>query len=72
VRRPLRSAREFPFDKTGQELHHQTGGHIILRRTFPPHRHLPVPGHREVARGTLRAIIRNVGLTVEEFLELLD
>jgi hypothetical protein len=27
--------------------------------------------HSEVARGTLRAIIRDAGLTVEEFLELL-
>jgi len=27
--------------------------------------------HAEIARGTLRAIIRDAGLTVEEFLELL-
>jgi hypothetical protein len=26
-----------------------------------------VPDHKEVAKGTLRAIIREVGLTVDEF-----
>jgi hypothetical protein len=30
-----------------------------------------VPDHREVAKGTLRAIIREVGLTVEAFRQLL-
>ena len=32
---------------------------------------LAVPDHGELAKGTLRAIIRQAGLTVEEFLELL-
>ena len=32
---------------------------------------LPVPDHNEVAKGTLRAIIRQAGLTVEEFKALL-
>jgi predicted RNA binding protein YcfA (HicA-like mRNA interferase family) len=30
-----------------------------------------VPNHPEVARGTLRRILRDAGLTVEEFLALL-
>jgi len=30
-----------------------------------------VPDHQEVAKGTLRAIIKQVGMTVEEFKELL-
>ncbi|WP_455285411.1 type II toxin-antitoxin system HicA family toxin [[Eubacterium] cellulosolvens] len=30
-----------------------------------------MPRHSELAKGTLRAIIRQAGLTVEEFLELL-
>lgn len=29
---------------------------------------LSVPGHREVARGTLRSLIARAGLTMEEFL----
>jgi len=32
---------------------------------------LSVPDHREVAKGTLRSLIRSGGLSVEEFLELL-
>ena len=32
---------------------------------------MTVPNHRELKRGMLRAIIRQAGLTVEEFLDLL-
>ena len=46
---------------------HQTGSHIILRNKNYPHRRITVPNHKEVARGTLRAIIRQSGLTLEEF-----
>ena len=53
------------------EIDHQRGSHIILRHQNPPHRRLTVPDHREVAKGTLRAIIRESGLTVEEFRNLL-
>lgn len=59
------------FTKVGYEISHQTGSHIILRRVEPPHRHLSVPNHREVAKGTLRGLIRDAGLTVEEFTNLL-
>ncbi len=31
---------------------------------------LSIPQHKELSLGTLRALIRNAGLTVEEFLEL--
>jgi predicted RNA binding protein YcfA (HicA-like mRNA interferase family) len=32
---------------------------------------LTVPDHRELAKGTLRAIIREAGLAVEQFVGLL-
>lgn len=51
-------------------IDHQTGSHIILRLKDAPHRRLTVPDHRELARGTLRAIIRQAGLTIDEFKEL--
>jgi len=57
--------------KIGYQVDHQTGSHVILREKEAPHRRLTVPRHSELARGTLRAIIRQAGLTVEEFLELL-
>lgn len=44
---------------------------MILRNVRPPHRRLVVPDHRELAKGTLRAIIREAGITVEEFVALL-
>jgi predicted RNA binding protein YcfA (HicA-like mRNA interferase family) len=57
--------------KIGYEQDRQRGSHIILRQTALPHRRIVVPGHDEVAKGTLRAIIRQVGLTVDEFKALL-
>lgn len=57
--------------KIGYEKDRQKGSHIVLRQTSYPHRRIVVPDHREVSKGTLRAIIRQAGLTVEEFVELL-
>lgn len=57
--------------KLGYEQDRQKGSHIVLRQTSYPHRRIVVPDHREVSKGTLRAIIRQVGLTVDEFIELL-
>ena len=70
---PLVSGREAvkAFHRIGYESDHQTGSHIILRHSDPPHRRLSVPDHEELAKGTLRALIRQTGLTVEEFIELL-
>lgn len=57
--------------KLGYILDRQRGSHMILRQQTPPQRRLTVPDHNELARGTLRAIIRQAGLTVEEFRALL-
>lgn len=57
--------------KIGYLIDHQTGSHIILPQSPPPHRRLSVPQHTELAKGTLRSIIRQAGLTVEEFSALL-
>ena len=59
------------FRKLGYELDEQHGSHMILRSVDPPHRRLSVPNHRELAKGTLRVLIRESGLTVEEFAKLL-
>ena len=56
--------------KIGYFIDHQTGSHIILRQQTPPYRRLTVPDHKEIAKGTLRAIIRQAGLTLNEFTEL--
>ena len=59
------------FEKMGYAVDHQTGSHIILRHTAPPHRRLSVPDHNELAKGMLRSLLRHAGLTVDEFLGLL-
>lgn len=59
------------FGKLDYFIDHRTGSHIILRQKDAPHRRLTVPDHEELAKGTLRAIIRQAGLTVGEFKELI-
>lgn len=59
------------FRRVGYEISHQTGSHMILRRTSPPHRHLSVPRHKELSKGLLRSLVREAGLTIEEFRALL-
>lgn len=59
------------FRKLGYELDGQHGSHLILRHVKPPHRRLSIPNHSELAKGTLRALIREAGLTVEEFAQRL-
>jgi hypothetical protein len=49
-------------------------GYTIGRCRFdvdPPHRRLSIPNHKELAKGTLRGLIREAGLTVDEFVRLL-
>lgn len=57
--------------KIGYERDRQKGSHIVLRQTAHPHRRITVPDHAEVARGTLRSILRETGLTVDDFKALL-
>ena len=57
--------------KIGYLVDHQTGSHIILRNINYPFRRVTVPNHKEISKGTLRAIIRECGLTLEEFYSLM-
>lgn len=56
--------------KVGFYLKRQEGSHMILRRD-DPFAQLVVPDHKELDRGTLRAIIRQAALGVDEFIKLL-
>jgi len=56
--------------KVGFEVYRQRGSHITLVRKTPPAQPT-IPNHKEMDRGTLRAIIRQTGLTVEEFIALI-
>jgi len=56
--------------RAGFLIRRQQSSHVILRRD-EPFTQLVVPDHRELDRGTLRAILRQAGLSVEEFVGLL-
>ena len=56
------------FQKLGWQVARQRGSHIILVKDGEI-ASLSVPDHKEVARGTLRSLIRTAGITVDEFCE---
>lgn len=58
------------LSKIGFEIDHQTGSHIILRNINYPFRRITVPNHKTIAKGTLRNIIREAGLSLDEFNKL--
>jgi predicted RNA binding protein YcfA (HicA-like mRNA interferase family) len=58
------------LQKTGFDILRQKGSHIVLRRQ-DPFSEVVVPNHKELDKGTLRAIIRQAELSVDEFIELL-
>lgn len=70
---PAISAREAvkAFQKIGYVVDHQTGAHVIMRHTDPPYRRLTIPNHAVIAKGTLRSLMRESGITLEELLSLL-
>ena len=58
------------FCKLGYREDHQTGSHLILY--CPGKVPLSVPQHKELAPGLLRGLIRRAGISVEEFLEVVQ
>ena len=58
------------LEKAGFVFKRQQGSHMVLRRDNP-FAQVVVPDHKELDRGTLRAIIRQASLSVEEFIALL-
>lgn len=59
------------LQKAGFEEVSQRGSHRKLKKESYPPRTVIVPMHREVARGTLRSILEQVGIDLEAFLNLL-
>jgi predicted RNA binding protein YcfA (HicA-like mRNA interferase family) len=58
------------LEQVGFVVRRQHGSHIILRRDTP-FAQTVVPNHPQIDRGTLRAILRQPDLSVDEFTELL-
>ncbi len=59
------------FGRLGYEFDEQHGSHVILRHSQPPHRRLSGPNHKELAKGTHRALIREAGISIEDSVRLL-
>jgi predicted RNA binding protein YcfA (HicA-like mRNA interferase family) len=71
---------KLPTDLSGQELirillrvgfviNRQKGSHVVLRREAPYGR-VVVPDHKPIRPGTLRQILNEAGLTVQQLLDL--
>ena len=58
------------LQKLGFSIRRQHGSHIIMRRD-DPFAQTVVPDHRQLDRGTLRAIIRQAEITADELTKLL-
>lgn len=69
---PVLSGDEFvrAMQKLGYSIDRIRGSHMVLH--CPGRPPLSVPRHRELDRGTLRGLIRDAGLSVEEFLGLIE
>lgn len=71
---PVISGRETiaALERLGYVAVRQKGSHVRLRHPSDPARApLTVPDHKELKSGTLRAIIRDAGLSVDQFVDLL-
>ena len=55
------------FERLGWQIARQRGTHIIVVKDGEI-ASLSIPDHREVAKGTLRSLIRTAGITVDEFI----
>ncbi len=71
MRLPVLPGREAAriFERAGFVFDHQRGSHMIYYREADS-RHLSIPDHRELGRGILRKLIRQAGLTPQEFIRL--
>jgi predicted RNA binding protein YcfA (HicA-like mRNA interferase family) len=69
---PTLSGREVVkiLERDGWRVARQRGSHMILVKDGHVAT-LSVPDHREVAKGTLRSLIRASGLTPDQFISLL-
>lgn len=59
------------FKKAGWQHDRTKGSHYIMINPGEEG-HLSVPMHRPVKKGTLRRLIRDAGLTVDDFYDLID
>mgnify|MGYP001569631577 CR=1 FL=1 len=60
------------LQRIGFYIHHQTGSHVNLRLNTKPHLHIIIPMHDgDLAPKTLKSIISQSEIALEEFLKIL-
>jgi predicted RNA binding protein YcfA (HicA-like mRNA interferase family) len=56
------------LEAAGFRIHHQTGSHATFKHPDDPSKRITIPIHnRELPRGTLLAIVKQAGMTPDEF-----
>ena len=56
------------LQKLGFEIARQSGSHIVLKRN---HHGCVVPNHKEVKVGTVNGVLRQAGISAQEFEQVL-
>jgi len=56
------------LQKLGFEIARQSGSHIVLKRN---HQGCVVPNHKEVKVGTVNGVLRQAGISAQEFEQVL-
>ena len=70
---PVVKARELVrvLKKLGFFEHHRVGSHIQFKNSKKKRITVPIHRGKDINRGTLRGIINDIGLTVDEFIKVL-
>ena len=71
---PVLSGRDIAkiLSKIGYEHIRTRGSHMIMiKQTEKEKKMIPVPNHKELAKGTLKAIMNQAGLTLDDLLNLI-
>ncbi len=58
------------FQKIGYVVVRQRGSHVRMRISTNDRRPLTIPMHREIKFGLLRQLIKDAGMTIEDFQKL--
>ena len=57
------------FERFGWKVVRQSSSHIVMTKDGEIAT-LSIPDHKEVAKGTLRSLIRSANLTIDEFVKV--
>ena len=58
------------LERVGFVFRRQSGSHMVLRRA-EPYARVVIPDNKQIRAGTLRRIIADAGMTIDQFMQLL-